>query len=90
MDFSRHIEFPETLFVQELDGEIVLLDMESENYFGLDSVATDIWYLLQKGLSLNETTSALLEIYDVEEERARQDLERFINHLLENGLGRLV
>jgi len=90
MDFSRHIEFPETLFVQELDGEIVLLDMESENYFGLDSVATDIWYLLQKGLSLNETTSALLEIYDVEEERARQDLERFINRLLENGLGRLV
>jgi hypothetical protein len=49
MDFSKKIIFSDTVFAQEVDGEMVLLDMNAENYFGLDSVASDIWKLLQEG-----------------------------------------
>ena len=90
MDFSRHVDFPETLFAQEVDGEMVLLDMNSENYFGLDAVATDIWRLLQEGKSLEETVTELLEIYDVDEATLRRDLENFVGQLTENGLATLV
>ena len=90
MDFSKKVRFPETLFAQEVDGEMVLLDMTSENYYGLDSVATDIWRLLQEGRSLEETVEALQEIYEVEEERLRNDLENFLTRLAEQGLVELV
>ena len=69
---------------------MVLLDMTSENYYGLDSVATDIWRLLQEGRSLEETVEALQEIYEVEEERLRNDLENFLTRLAEQGLVELV
>jgi hypothetical protein len=86
MDFTKKIIFSDTVFAQEVDGEMVLLDMNSENYFGLDSVASDIWRLLGEGKSVGETYAALLEIYDVEEEQLRADLEAFIQKLLDDGL----
>jgi len=33
---------------QEVDGETVLLNLNSENYFGLDEIGTRIWQLLQE------------------------------------------
>jgi ornithine carbamoyltransferase len=74
------------VFAQEVDGEIVLLDMNSENYFGLDSVATDIWQLLNEGKTLEETHAALLAIYEVDEAQLKEDLETFIQKLVDDGL----
>ena len=34
---------------QEVAGETVLLDLNSESYFGLDEVGTRIWTLLNEG-----------------------------------------
>lgn len=90
MDFSKKVLFADTLFAQEVDGEMVLLDMNSENYFGLDSVASDIWKLLQEGKTIQETYDALLEMYDVEPETLKRDLESFLKALLDNKLATLA
>ncbi len=89
MDFSKKVQLSETLFAQEVDGEMVLLDMKSENYFGLDAVASEIWKLLQEGKSLEEILLELMEIYDVDETTLRQDLSNFIEQLQEQGLATL-
>ena len=89
MDFTKKVCFSEALFAQEVDGEMVLLDMNSENYFGLDSVASDIWRLLQEGKTLDGCREELLEIYDVEADRLRNDLEAFVQQLIDNGLAEL-
>ena len=47
MNLNQQIVFADTVFAQEVDGEMVLLDMNSENYFGLDSVGTDIWKAIE-------------------------------------------
>jgi hypothetical protein len=47
MDLNKKITFADTVFAQEVDGEMVLLDMNSENYFGLDEVGTAIWQAMQ-------------------------------------------
>ena len=46
------------LLAQELAGETVLLDLASENYFGLDAVGTRVWQLLNEG----QDRSGLIEI----------------------------
>ena len=86
IDFSKKVSFSESLFAQEIDGEMVLLDMNSENYFGLDAVASDIWRILQEGKSLQETIEELLKLYDVDEETLRKDLSTFVRQLQEQGL----
>ena len=86
MNLNQKITFAETVFAQEVDGEMVLLDMESENYFGLDEVGTAIWQEMQEKETLKEVFEALLEQYEVEEEVLEKDLSDFVEKLLDSGL----
>ena len=86
MNLNQKVTFAETVFAQEVDGEMVLLDMESENYFGLDEVGTAIWQAMQEKDTLKEVLDVLLEQYEVEEEMLENDLSDFIGKLVESGL----
>jgi len=86
MDLSQKIIFSDTVFAQEVDGEMVLLDMNSENYFGLDEVGTAIWQAMQEKGTLQEVHDAMLEQYEVEPEVLKKDLLDFAEKLKENGL----
>ena len=86
MDLNDKVTFAETVFAQEVDGEMVLLDMESENYFGLDEVGTAIWQAMQEKETLKEVLDVLLEQYEVEEEMLEHDLSDFVGKLVESGL----
>jgi len=86
MNLDQQVTFSETVFAQEVDGEMVLLDMESENYFGLDEVGTAIWQAMQEYGNLQEVFNTLLEQYDVEAEVLEHDLADFISKLVESGL----
>ncbi len=86
MNLNKKVTFADTVFAQEVDGEMVLLDMNSENYFGLDAVGTDIWQAMQEHEDLAEVLSVLLEQYDVEEEVLKKDLFSFVGKLEESGL----
>ena len=71
---------------QEVSGETVLLDMQSESYFGLDEVGTRIWQLLQEKHSLQEVFDVMLEEYDVEEKQLEKDLNELLNKLIDEEL----
>ena len=86
MDINSKITFADTVFAQEVDGEMVLLDMNSENYFGLDAVGTDIWQAMQENESLTDVLSVLLAQYEVEKEVLKKDLLTFVEKLQEGGL----
>ena len=86
MNLNQKVIFAETVFAQEVDGEMVLLDMESENYFGLDEVGTAIWQAMQEKETLKEVFDVLLEQYEVEEEMLEHDLSDFVEKLVESGL----
>ncbi len=86
MNLDQKITFADTVFAQEVDGEMVLLDMNSENYFGLDEVGTAIWQAMQENGDLKEVFNTLLAQYDVEEEVLKTDLFSFVGKLVESGL----
>jgi len=90
VDYSKKIAITDTVFSQMVDNEIVLLDMESENYFGLDSVATDIWQLLQEGKTLQETVDALRNMYEVDLDILKKDLETFVDTLINKKLAKIA
>ena len=76
---------PEVLF-QEVSGEMVLLDLASENYFGLDEIGARIWALLESGSSVGETMDTLMGEYEVERETLEADVGELLEKLLKAGL----
>lgn len=70
----------------DLSGEAVILSLPDGVYYGLDPVGAKIWALLQEPRTLGEVADALVAEYDVERERALEDLYRLTAQLLERGL----
>ena len=82
---SRVVSRKDVLF-RDLDGEMVLLDLQSGVYCSLDSLGTRIWTLTTQGRSLAEVIEAVVEEYDVTTERFAADLLRFVTSLQAKGL----
>lgn len=85
MDLNQNISLSPDVISQEVSGETVLLDLESENYFGLDEVGTRIWQLIKETNDLQAIYRTLLEEYDVSEDRLQQDLDTLFAEI--TGLG---
>ena len=79
------IPSPEVL-VQELDGEAVLLNLESECYFGLDDVGTRVWQHLHEHRRLERVCEEMQKEYDVDGPRLRADVLRLVEELIEAGI----
>ena len=70
----------------ELSDEIVILDMASGVYFGLDHVGSRVWEHLREALPVRRIHSALLDEFDVDSERCQKDLLALLGELREAGL----
>ncbi len=86
MNLDQTVAVSERVIAQEVLGETVILDLESECYFGLDAVGTRIWQLLRDSGELRTVYNTLLEEYDVEAPRLRADLESLIIDACARGL----
>ena len=87
---SQRIEISPDVLFQEVGGETVLLDLESEHYFGLDAVGTRIWGLLGEGASVGAVVDTLLQEYEVERETLEADVAALLSRLAEAGLIRFA
>ncbi len=80
----------DTVTATELDGETVMMSVESGKYYHLDAVGTDIWKVLDRPSSLDGIVSHLLSLYSVSEEQCRVDTLEFLDTLLAGGVVRRV
>lgn len=86
MNLNQTITISPDVISQEVSGETVLLDLESENYFGLDEVGTRIWQLLQENKDLSSVVTTMLEEYEVSEEQLNEDLSSLLGEVHKMGL----
>ncbi len=84
--FSQSVRVPAHVLVRQLAGESVLLNLQTERYFGLDEVGTRMWTHLTSSVSIEAAYQNLLEEYEVEREVLRRNLSDLLDHLLANGL----
>lgn len=76
---------PEIL-LEEIEGEAVLLSLETERYFGLDPIGLLIWRTLEKNPISDVAVKAVLAEYDADEKTAYNDVAAFIVKLEQAGL----
>lgn len=78
---------PDVVF-RELDGEAVILNLESGIYFGLDQVGTRIWRLIQEHGALQKVFETMCAEYDVGADTLERDLLQLVDELRAKGLVR--
>ncbi|MFT4826077.1 MAG: hypothetical protein ACI9DH_001822 [Halioglobus sp.] len=88
-NLNQTIALSPDVISQEVSGETVLLDLESENYFGLDEVGTRVWQLIKETNELQVIFDTLLKEYDVSEERLQLDLTTLLAEIEGMGLVKL-
>jgi len=90
ISFADRIEVPDEVLISGLRGESVILNLNSERYFGLDEVGTRMLSVLNDAESIQAAYETLREEYDVEDETLRQDLISIIEQLLELGVVKIT
>ena len=69
----------------ELDGEAVIMNVDSGRFHALKDTGFAIWRLIDGKRSIAAIQAELVKIYDVDEERCRAECERFFASLKHAG-----
>lgn len=83
---SDHFSTRQDLVLEEIEDEVVILDLKSNSYFGLNPVARLVWQQLDKEQSVGEIVDTIAGEFDVERQRVRDDVCEFLDQALSAGL----
>jgi len=83
---QARLRFAEHVLTREIDGELVLRNLKTEGYFGLDEIGTRIWAALTEQATVDKTCDALLWEYAVERPALERDIERLLGEMQAKGL----
>ncbi len=86
ISFTDKVSVPPHVLIRLLDKEAVLLNLETERYFGLDETGTRMWQVTTARPNIEFAYQQLLDEYDVDSETLRQNLADLLEKLAENGL----
>jgi hypothetical protein len=86
VSFTDRAAVPAHVLVRILDRESVLLNLETEQYFGLDETGTRMWQLVTTSPNIDAAFQDLLAEYDVEPNLLRSNLIELLSRLLDCGL----
>jgi hypothetical protein len=80
----------QTLAATDLDGQIVVLNIHTDTYVSLNTVASHIWCMLSEPRRVGDIFDALSQSHDVDADTLARDVLPFLQHLIERRLARQV
>jgi coenzyme PQQ synthesis protein D (PqqD) len=86
ISFSDRVKIPDDVLISKLQEESVILNLDSERYYGLDDIGTRILSVLTTSESIEAAYQTLVNEYDADAEVLRQDLIDLIENLSKQGL----
>ena len=71
---------------REIDGETVILDLQSSTYFRANRTGTVLLQALTEECSRDRLVEALTSTYRLAPDQAAQDVDHFLSELAERGM----
>jgi hypothetical protein len=71
---------------REVDGEVVVLDVQRSHYLNLNATGCVLWLMLADGATERQLVDKLMEEFDVTQATAQADVEAFLSSCRENDL----
>jgi hypothetical protein len=70
----------------DLAGEVILLSLQTGQYYGLDQVGARIWELVQRPTRVADIRDAIVREYEVDLEQCEHDVLVLVRELVTEGL----
>ena len=86
MLLPSQVQIGESVIFQKLKDEAILLNMETQHYFGLNGVATRMWELMLESGETGLVVEKIAEGYSADPETVRTDLTKLVAGLVDAGL----
>lgn len=86
MSHWQKYTIPSEVLVAHLEGEAVVLNTLTKQYYRLNETAAAIWKALEQGLNVDAITERLVEEFEVPVETAQAELARILGDLREKRL----
>ena len=86
MDAVTRYEVPGEVLTAHLEGEAVLLHMDTKDYFRLNATAACVWKGLERGMDHAALVQELCTRFEVEPAQAEEELDRLLAELLQRRL----
>jgi hypothetical protein len=77
---------PDDVLAAHLEGEAVLLHMDTKDYFRLNATAACVWKGLERGMGRQALVRELCARFEVEPDAAAAELDRLLAELEERRL----
>ncbi|MGA8569448.1 MAG: PqqD family protein [Candidatus Binataceae bacterium] len=84
------VEISDGVIWQDVGGDVVILNLETGAYFGLDGSGSQIWRELVEYSSLEKAFESLKQEFDVEPDELRHDLDDLVDQLVKKRLVQLI
>ena len=86
ISFSDRVRVPDEVLISKLQDEAVILNLDSERYYGLDDVGTRFLSVLNNSDSIAAAYETLRQEYQVDAQSLQQDLIELVDDLVKQGI----
>jgi hypothetical protein len=87
MDSSTRLRVNAPKVIHEIiDGEAVIIDFDTGNYYSLDKVGTEVWAFIERSADLADIREALCGRYDGSREEIERAVVEFVGELQRENL----
>lgn len=74
------------VYADNFDQESVIVNLNLGNYYNVCNLASQIWNTLELGAKPMDLVTQLADFYKIDQATIKQDMERFISNLINEGL----
>ena len=86
ISFSDRVRVADDVLISNLQQESVILNLDSERYYGLDDVGTRFLTVLNTSDSIEAAYEVLRDEYAVDPQSLRHDLFELVEDLVKQGI----
>ena len=86
IDQHTYVKRNNDVFANEIDGEVVMMNIQTGKYYGLDEVGSRIWEMMEYKIQVKNIIEQLQMEYDVSEKQCKTDVLNLLNDLKSNQL----
>jgi hypothetical protein len=79
---TRRFRCPANVAARVVDGEAIIIHLQTGRYYSAEGVGAILWQLLDSGVTLGDIAARLTDRFGPSAQQAREDLGRFVAELV--------
>lgn len=85
---NKHLSYTQNkdIIGSPIDDEMVMMDVDKGSYFGLNSMGSEIWNLIEEPKTIQQLVNILTDEYEISQNECETEVTKFIEALVDVNL----